>query len=189
MEKVLFILSLFVLISCGSDSSLDCFQNTGDIVEKEYTVKPFKRIIVFKRVQLIIAHGDVQSVRVETGDNLFNEIQVRVEDSILLVSNRNSCNLAREYGITKLYVTSPNIEEIRNSSALTVKSEGVLRFPRLALISTDNYLGEIFNNDGDFDLDLDVGPLFIDANGLSRFYLRGKARNSFYWGLWWGCTN
>jgi hypothetical protein len=109
-----------------------------------------------------------------------SEIQLEVIDSVLTISDRNSCNWVRDYGITKVYITSPNIKQIRNSSGLTVKSEGVLRFPFLDLVSEDRVIEDVYHVDGDFDLDLDVGWLNINANGLSKFYLRGKTWGGFF---------
>jgi hypothetical protein len=120
MKKLIYILGLFVLMSCNSEFAWDCVQESGPIIEREFNVRQFKKIQVWERVQLIISQGDFQNVRVETGENLINEIQVVVKDSILTISDRNSCNWVRGYGITKVYVTSPDITEIRNSSGLTV---------------------------------------------------------------------
>ncbi len=175
MKKMLFILSLVTLLGCDSEFGLDCFQASGKIVQQEFPVPVFKKIQVWERVQLIVSQGDTQNVLVETGENLLNEIQVKVKDSILTVSNRNSCNLVRDYDVTKVFVTSPNITEIRNGSGLTVESEGVLGFDELTLISQDPLNEDEYHIDGDFRLDLDVATLRIRANGLSKFYLKGKA--------------
>lgn len=163
------------LSGCNSEYGLDCLQTSGDIVQEEFDVDGFNKIQVWERVQLIISQGETQSVRVETGANLMNEIKVKVEDSILTVSDRNSCNLIRDYDITKVYVTSPNVKEIRNSSGLTVESDGVLGFDELTLISQDPLNEDEFHIDGDFNLNLDVATLRIRANGISTFRLYGKA--------------
>ena len=175
MKKIIYLLFLTAILSCDSQYSLDCFQDAGNIIQEEFEVDPFKKIQVWERVQLIVSQGETQSVRVQTGDNLMNEIVVRVKDSILTVSDRNSCNFVRDYAVTKLYVTSPNIVEIRNSSGLTVESDGVLGFDELTLISQDPFNEDEYHMDGDFRLDLDVATLRIRANGLSKFYLNGKA--------------
>ncbi len=65
--------------------------------------------------------------------------------------------------------------EIRNSSGLTVESQGVLAFDELELVSNDPDNLDVYHFDGDFRLDLDVGRLKIRANGISKFYLRGRA--------------
>jgi hypothetical protein len=176
MKKGLYFILIILFYGCDSVNSLDCFQDTGNIIEEEFTVAPFKKIQVWERVKLIVSQSDTQSVRVETGENLINEILVKVEDSILTVSDRNSCNFVRDYDVTRVYVSSPNIEEIRNSSGLTVESSGVLRFHGLSLIAIDPLGDETYHIDGDFDLDLDVITLGISAAGISTFYLRGKTK-------------
>ena len=113
-----------------------------------------------------------------------NEIGVKVEDSILTISDRNSCNFVRDYGITKVHVTTPNIDEIRNSSGLTVLGKGVIGFDELNLVSDDRFNEDEYHIDGDFRLDsLDITRLRIYANGISKFYLKGKANVAFFWSL------
>ena len=167
---------VFTLFGCNNENAWDCIQASGEIIQQDYHVDEFKKIIIWNRVQLIISQGEEQSVVVETGENLLNEILVRVEDSILKVSNINSCNYVRDYGITKVYVTAPDIYEIRNSSGLTVESIGTIGFEELTLFSEDRFVEDEFHIDGDFRLNLDVKTLTIDANGISKFYLNGKAR-------------
>lgn len=178
MKKLIFILwGIIVLSSCESDNAWDCFQNSGKIVKQEFDMDKFKKIIVWNRVQLFISYGAEQKIVVETGENLMNEIRVRVEDSILKVSDRNSCNYTREYGITKVFVTTGvDSLEIRNSSGLTTTGVGPLLFKKLTLISEDRAEADEFHIDGDFQMyELDVQQLVIAANGLSKFYLKGKA--------------
>ncbi len=181
MKKIIYLFSLVTLLGCSTENALNCFQASGEIIQKEYTLDKFKKIIVWSRVKLIISQGETQSVVIETGKNLFNDIKVRVEDSILKVSDRNSCNFVREYGLTKVYVTSPNIIEIRNSSGLAVESRGTIGYFELVLISEDPDIEGEFHNDGDFIMnDLDVKILRIRANGLSNFLLSGKAYQAHF---------
>jgi hypothetical protein len=179
LRKSLLVGLMVFLAGCDSDGALDCFQASGDIVQEEFSLDKFKKITVWKRVKLYVSDGPVQRVVVETGENMLNEIRVRVEDSILKVSDRNSCNFVRDYGITKVYVTSPNIEEIRNSSGETVESIGPIRWNKLSLLSEDREVEDEFHVDGDFIFpDLDVVQLEVAANGVSKFYLKGRAQQA-----------
>lgn len=180
MKKIAILFGVMIIFfGCDSENAWDCFQDSGNIIHQEYDLDEFKEIIVWNRVKLYISQGPIQSVVVETGDNLLNEIRVRVEDSILKVSDRNSCNFVRDYGITKVYVTSPNIERIRNSSGLAVESIGTIAYHDIELISSDPILEGEFHKDGDFIMnDLNVNILRVSANGLSNFFLNGKAFNA-----------
>jgi hypothetical protein len=177
MKKLILLFTIPALFwACDSENAWDCIQDSGELVQQEYDVDLFKKIQVWERVQLIVQQGNKQTVRVQTGSNLINEVQVVVEDSTLKISDRNSCNLVRDYAITKVFVSSPDIREIRNSSGFTVESIGTLGFNELSLISNDPELLEVYHHDGDFDLDLDVVLLRVQSNGLSRFFLRGRAQ-------------
>ncbi|WP_432411627.1 head GIN domain-containing protein [Rasiella sp. SM2506] len=178
MKKLAFIGFLVVLVSCNTDGLGDCFQNdNGDIVRQEFEVDVFKRIIVFDRVKLYISQGPVQKVIVESPDNLISEVVVRSEDSILKIKDNNSCNLLRDFETTKVYVTSPEIDLIRNSSGSTVEDIGIISFDRLELVSEDRLLDDEFHTDGDFDLDeLNTNGIIINANGISTFKLKGRTR-------------
>ena len=180
-----FIIWMVVFSSCDSKSTLDCFQSTGDLVQEDFNVAPFKRIQVWERVQLFVSSGETQSVRVETGENLMNEIKVKVQDSILTISDLNSCNFTRDYAVTKVYVTAPKLEQIRNSSGFTVESIGALQYPYLDLVSTDRVTEGVYHRDGDFRLNLDTDWININANGLSRFFLTGRTGGGFF-GMWDG---
>lgn len=179
MKKLVYLVVLVVFFGCDSENAPDCFQASGDIIQESFEdLDPFKRILVFNRVKLYVSQGDTPSVIVETGENLLNEIIVRVEDSILKVSNRNSCNYVREYGITKVFVTAPDIDRIQNSSGLAVEDLGTLRFDKLLLVSEDPELLDELHSDGDFIMDeLDVDVIQIRANGLSNFFLKGRANS------------
>lgn len=180
MKNLALIGFLVLLVSCNTDNLGDCFQNdNGEVVRQEFDVDDFKRIIVFDRVKLFIAQGTEHKVIVESPKNLLNEVKVVVEDSILKLKDNNSCNLIRDFETTKVYVTAPDIDKIRNSSGITVEDFGELRFRNLALVSEDQLIEDEFHIDGDFNLDqLNVGTLSIDSNGISTFYLSGNAKTA-----------
>lgn len=181
------VFSIVFLVSCNGDQSWDCFQNTGDLVQQEYELEPFNKIIVWNRVKLYVSYGEPEQVIVETGENLMNEVLVRVEDSILKVSDRNSCNYTREYGITKVFVRLKQEDlKIRNSSGLAVEGVGPIKFKKLELVSEDRQQADEFHIDGDFIFDdLQIQNLVISANGLSKFYLKGST-NTAHIGLYDG---
>ncbi|WP_179346607.1 head GIN domain-containing protein [Winogradskyella ursingii] len=172
--KIVFI--LFALWSCDSEDAPDCFQNAGDIIQESYTLDAFDKITVFQRTQLIISEGSF-SVVLETGENLLNDIDIKVSDNRLIIENNNACNITRDYGITKVFVSAPNITEIRNSSGLKVVSGNQLTYANLTLLSEDFEEEDAFHTDGDFELDLDVENLTITQNNLSNFFLTGNVTN------------
>ncbi|HEA29727.1 MAG TPA: DUF2807 domain-containing protein [Leeuwenhoekiella sp.] len=176
MKKFLGAFLLIFLISCDSENSLNCIQDAGDRTEKEFEVADFNVIVVEERLQLILKEGPQQKVVVKTGENLLNDIEITVTDGVLNLYNNNGCNLVRDYNITQVLVTAPNIATIRNASGYEVQSDGVLSYPSLTLLSEDLEEEDKYHKDGDFRLELAVDSLKITANGLSNFFLSGTAK-------------
>ena len=180
MKKLIYIPLLLLLIACDSDKGLNCFQAAGTIISSEIETEDFTKIAVYERIQLIVIKGNEYEVVVETGENLLNDIEVKVEDDQLILINNNGCNVVRDYGITKVFVTTPNLTEIRNSSGLTVESQGVLSYSNLTLLSEDQEEEDAFHSDGDFKLQLAVDELRVVTTGLSDFILSGTATTATF---------
>ncbi len=180
MKRIIYIAIALLFMACDSENGLDCFKKEGAIVQREIELASFTKIVVFERVQLHIKEGSIQEVIVESGENLIDDVEIKVEDSQLSIIDNNTCNFIRDYDITKVYVTSPNITEIRNSSSLEITSTGVLSFPELVLLSEDYENEETYHINGDFDLNLDVEKIRIVSNGFSTFRLNGSANEAIF---------
>ncbi|OUS00439.1 hypothetical protein A9Q86_10735 [Flavobacteriales bacterium 33_180_T64] len=177
MRKLLYIVFAIVLVSCNGENVPDCFQNSGDIIEKDFDLEVFSEIKVFPRIELVLKEASVQKVTVQTGEYLMNDIEVRVENGKLHLYNNNACNITRDYGITKVFVSAPNITEIRNGSGLPVRSDGVLSYNSLELISEDFNEEDEVNTDGDFILEIDCNNFKVVVNNLSTCYISGEANS------------
>ena len=138
MKKILYISFLVLLISCNNENASDCLQTSGKIVRQEMEVASFDKIVVHKKITLYITDGPTQKVIIESGENLLNDITAEVIEGELILKDFNTCNLFRDYGITKVFVTSPNLKTIRNASELNVYSIGTLTYPSLYLMSVGN---------------------------------------------------
>ena len=171
------LLSVVFLLSCNGENVPDCFQNAGEIQRIPVEVEPFSQITVFENLNLVLRQGDEQQVELESGEFLLNEITATVEEGRLIVRNENNCNFVRNYGISTVYVTAPNISEIRSSTGQLISSNGVLAYPDLALISESFNNPETETTDGSFDLELDSERVSIVVNGIAFFQLRGSTDN------------
>ena len=177
MKKLLYIFIATILLSCNGKNVPDCFQNAGAIVQKEFIVEAFNKIIVFERVQLILKEASEQKIIVETGEYLMNEIVVEVENGQLILKDENGCNLTRDYGLTKIYVSAPNITSIRSSTGLPILSDGVLNYPNLSLVSEDFGAEGLYHTVGDFRLEVNCTNLNVTTNNLSHMFLSGAVEN------------
>ena len=174
MRKLAGILVMIIALGCSTDSAPDCIQTTGKIIQQEVEVAPFNEIMAYERIKLFIQQGEEQKVVIETGENLINEIEVKVQDSRLLLKNENSCNLFRDYAVTRIYVTTPDLTWLQSSTEWTIESIGTLRFSDLWLRSLNQERDLSIHTDGDFKLDLDVENLRITSDHISNFFLTGK---------------
>ncbi len=176
MKKVIYISILFLIIACDSEDTGDCFQKAGSIIQQEVALSSFDKILVNRDIELIIKEGVDQSVIVETGKNLINDVIAEVVDGRLTLTDNNTCNYVREYGITKVYITSPNITEIRTSTQYDISSDGVLTYPSLTILSEDFSAPDTFIS-ANFKLQIDNNTFRLVFNGLSNCFISGKTEN------------
>lgn len=177
VERFFLLVLSLLLISCNGDNVPDCFQNAGEMVRRPVDVAEFSTITVFENLNVVLKQGDEQLVEVETGEYLLNDVSAVVEDNRLVLRNENSCNYVRDYGLTTVYVTSPNITAIRSSTGLLISSDGVLNYPSLTLLAESYSNPETETTDGSFDLNLNSTVIRITVNGIAYFKLQGNTDN------------
>ncbi len=176
MKIVKYIVIALLVFACDSENAGDCFQKTGAIIQQERSVATFTKILVNRDIELIIKQGTTQKIIVESGENLLNDITAEVIDDRLTLTDNNACNYVRDYGITKIYITSPNITEIRSSTQYDISSDGVLMYPSLTLLSEDFGAPDSFTN-ANFNLLVDNTRLRIVFNNLSNAFISGATEN------------
>ncbi|MBT8181329.1 MAG: DUF2807 domain-containing protein [Eudoraea sp.] len=176
-KVVLVSICLILLMGCNGDSVPDCFQNTGNIIRDVIPVENFTKITVNENTKLVLKEGSTILVEVETGEFLRNEVNAKVKDGRLLLTDSNNCNFFRPYGLTTFYVTAPNITEIRSNTGFSTRSDGVLTYPQITLISESFNDPENLTTDGEFDLQLASQDVNIVVNGIAYFKLNGSSEN------------
>lgn len=178
MKKLLKVFVVFVLLSCDNESGSDCFQSSGPVIQQEVNTSSFQQILVNRDVELIVKEGVEFQVIIETGENLINDVEVIVVDNELQLSDNNTCNYARDYGITKVFVTAPELTTIRSSTQYDISSDGVLNYQELSLVSEDFNAPGSFTV-GDFRMQINSDILRIASNNISSFYISGLVDNLF----------
>ena len=176
MQKLKYIvLSLFIM-ACDNEDAGDCFQKSGRIIQQVVELESFDKILVNRDIELILKDDVSQSVTIESGENLLNDVIAEVVDGQLILTDNNTCNYVRDYGVTKVYVSSPNIAEIRSSTQYDVSSDGILTYPSLTLLSEDFGAAGTFNV-GDFRLQINNSSLNVVFNNISVCYVSGQTSN------------
>jgi len=184
MKKLVCILVLFSTLSCDQKDAWDCIQTSGAVVTLELTVDAFDKILVNRDIELVVKQGTEYKVEIQTGENLLDSMEVIVVGNELQLTDPNSCNYVRDFGLTKMIVTTPVLKEIRSSTQYVTASEGVLNFESLFLIS-ENYNSDYISS-GDFNINVNTQNLSVIANNLSVFTISGSTEKlsvGFYAGL------
>ena len=175
IKKITHIVLILIFSGCNSENAGDCFQTSGDVVQQPVEVMPFDRILVNEGIEMIVSEGPDHEVIIETGKNLLNEITANVVDGELVLSNDNTCNFFRDYAPATLYVTAPDITEIRSATQFDIRSEGVLTYPQLHIMSED-YTANVLNT-GDFYLTINNDLFEVTFNNLSNCYISGETQS------------
>jgi len=176
MRKVTYILLFIFSLACNSDKANDCFQSAGKSIQQDITIGSFSQILVNRDIELIITEGPAHKIIIETGENLINDIEVFVVSNRLELTNNNTCNFVRDYGLTKIYVTAPNIKKIIGSTQYPIRSAGILNYENLELISED-FTDPKSSPLGDFSLQLNATNLKVVSNNISSFFISGNVEN------------
>lgn len=162
------------LFACNSENANDCFKTAGSTVQQEVEVTAFSGILVNEGVAMVLREAEEYSVVVETGKNLLADIRAEVKGGQLVLSNDATCNFFRDYEGTTIYVTAPDITEVRSSTQFDIRSEGVLTYPNLRIIS-ENYQND-YQNVGNFYLHVENDSFRLVFNNLSNGYLEGSTK-------------
>tara|TARA_R110002051_G_scaffold309500_1_gene382165 strand:+ start:21337 stop:22095 length:759 start_codon:yes stop_codon:yes gene_type:complete len=170
------VLLLITLLGCNSENAPDCFQNAGEIIQEEIDLESFSKITVFEGIKIVLKQGNEQKITLETGEFLRNDITIDVVGERLILRNENSCNLVRDFGLTTVYITAPNISEIRSSTGFPIKSDGVLNYPSLSLLAESFGEPEAETTDGEFDIEINNTNLRIVSNGIAYFNIKGNTK-------------
>ncbi len=185
MKKLSLVLFIFLVFnSCEKPS--DCIESSGAIITKDIPVTNFKKIKVYRGIEIIITQGTEYKIQIVAGENFIDNIEVKQNGDQLIFKDNTRCNWVRDYGQTKILVTTPTLEEVYSKTDRNISSNGLLTFPNLTFLSLDKDAdGESGAGTGDFILNVNNETLTIANNNVSRFYLSGqtlKADFNFYFG-------
>ena len=185
MKKFSLLIVLFWIFNACEKPS-DCVESTGAIITKDVAVLPFKKIKVYRGIEVVITEDAEYKVQIEAGENFIGNVEVTQNGDQLIFKDDASCNWVRSYGRIRILVTTPTLEEDYSKTDRNISSNGVLTFPSISFISMDkDGDGEAGAGTGDFILNIDNQVLYIANNNVSRFYLTGETDNAtfnFYFG-------
>ena len=190
MKKYVFYFLLLILIgSCGI--SEDCFKGNGNSVTQVFPLEGFTKVKVYDGVGLVIKEGLNYEVKIVTNDKIIDNIDVAMQGDMLVVKDNSTCNIARNYGQTVVYVTVPDGSilpliqelELHCKTEQKIQSNGFLHSPIIRLFSIEDD-GDGAGT-GDFNIQVINGQLVVESNNVSNFYVSGQCEEmllNFYFG-------
>ncbi len=98
-------------------------RGNGNVTKEERQLATFDAVKVGCAINLFISQGDVQSVKVETDENLQNRISTKVSNGTLSLDCENVQNATK----MNVYVTAVSLSKIDASGAAKVVSETPLK--------------------------------------------------------------
>lgn len=182
MNKYFYILLFIITTSCGI--SEDCFKGNGNRTTLTFSYDSFTKVKVYSGVGLVVKEGPEYEVRIETRDNIKENIEVVLNGDMLVIKDNSSCNIARDYGVTTVYIIAPDLQEIHNKTEQSIRSDGVLHYGLLRLFAIGDDGDD--SASGDFHIDLESsGQLVVESNTVTNFYINGTVGElllNFYFG-------
>ena len=180
---------LILVTSCGI--SEDCFKGNGNQITQTFPFEVFSRIKVYDGVGLVVKEGPNYEVKIKTSENIIDNLDVKLEGNMLVIKDNSSCNIARDYGQTIVYITIPDGTilplvqelELHCKTEQKIQSDGILHSPIIRLFS----IGDDGDGAGtaDFHITVDNGQLVVESNNVSNFYISGHCSEmllNFYFG-------
>ena len=180
---------LILVTSCGI--SEDCFKGNGNQITQTFPLENFSKIKVYDGVGLVVKEGPNYEVTIKTSDNIIDNLEVKLQGNMLVIKDNSSCNIARDYGQTTVYITIPDGTilplvqelELHCKTEQKIQSDGILHSPIIRLFS----IGDDGDGAGtaDFHITVNNGQLVVESNNVSNFYINGHCTEmllNFYFG-------
>ena len=149
------------------DWSSDVCSSDLEIVFEDRGVQSFTQIETHNNVNVIITQDTFSSVTIEAGKNLIGKVTTVVQGDSLVIRNENKCNWIRSYKYDiNAYVTVKNLRRIDHHGFGKISSSSTVS-------ATTLYISN--HNNGDVELDLNVGYLYTAVHKSGDVILKGNA--------------
>ena len=158
---------------------------SGEVIEKDMQLSGFDRIEVQGSADAEFFQGDEFKVVVTANEEVFEHLDYKVEDGILILSTVDHVNImAKEYNVS---ITAPVLKDMTVKGAADFDMNGYRSDEGLSIdvmgagdISIENItvptLSVEIKGAGDLDVDdMNVGELVIDVKGAGDVTVSGKA--------------
>jgi len=164
MKKAAIILTaIFISSILGSCIFTGSIKGNGNVVEETRDLDEFSKISVSRGMNVYITQGTSTKVTVKADENLLKVIDTYVDDETLKVT---CTKMIKNATSNKVYVTVPDLKNIKSTSGSNIFSEDSLKTGNLEIKSTAG---------SNIRLSIEAGELTISAAAGSNIFLNGMA--------------
>lgn len=171
---------LFITTSCEKSSVGDCLKSTGPITVIDRPVSGFHTVVLKDNIDLEICSSNFNSLSIEAGENLLNEINTSVIDSVLTIENNNRCNWVRSYDSPiKAYLNFDRLDTIQYRSIGNISS--------LDTVFVEDLVLNVWEGAGEINFLVRAKMLFCSIHyGTADIKLRGRSDVCFVYSASFG---
>jgi len=163
---LVFMFMITVLIGCNDPEAFDCIKSAGQQIDLDISVDPFNKIEINDDIDVFLQNGPETKIILSGGENLLPNVNIVSEDRLLKVENKNTCNWTRNYDRIKVYITSPQINEIFHYGFGNIVSLDTLKAEWL------HVKGQWCA--GDINLTIETQYFFYVSNAVSQVNIAGN---------------
>ena len=113
MKKIFYLTVALIIIVLSSCSFPGMFsvRPEGEYISKDINPESFSSVSVASGFQLILTQDSVQSMSVETYENIFQYLEIEIVDSTLFISTKDGVNFSGQPNV-KIHITTPVLDEL-----------------------------------------------------------------------------
>lgn len=121
-----YFLLFLIIIAAGSCNIIDQKRivGNGKIISQTYNLKDFSKVDIGSSMDIFLTHGDKQEVKIETDENLFKYLNVRVSDGNTLDVDKSTHTNLDPTGSIKIYITANEMDNIKISGSAKLQFRG-----------------------------------------------------------------
>lgn len=182
-----------IIVSCN-DNEKDCFVSAGETTSEFRGEHTINFIEVYDDINLILTYDTVNSgIIVETGKNLLENIETKIEKNRLTLRNNSTCNWVRSFEVEfNVYVNIKNLDTLIYRGSGNISCTDTLFCDSLQLdiwegagtvnLNINSGKSWLYNHQGTVDLIFTgkSGITFISSKGYGPINCSGLESNIVY---------
>lgn len=136
MKQKFFILTSFIITIFLASSCIfvgPSIKGNGNVVEENRKTAEFNELKVSRGMNVYISQGSPAKIVVKADENLIKAIETQIEGNVLKVTANNNI---RKATAKKVFVTTPEIRNIKSVAGSNVYSQTVIKSGRLEVSSS-----------------------------------------------------